>query len=106
MANLTYDQMEQLFKKHDSEYLEFERIPEADRRHQRPDLCAMLLIAERVPIHGHADIVVSASHDEIWFAGPENAFDEGWPFTEDDVIYLQRCGIRWDGENGGLASFV
>lgn len=106
MENLHEDQIEQFFEKHDEEFLEFDRIPTDQRRHERPDLCAMLLMAERFPIHGHADIVVSAEHDEIWFAGPPNTFDEGWPLSEDDIIYLARCGIRWDGENSSLCAFV
>jgi hypothetical protein len=104
MATLTSEEIYELFEKHNEEHLNFEAIPESDRRHSRRDLCGMLLLAERIPIHGHTDIVTSASHDQIWFAGPK--YGEDWPLDEADVIYLLRCGICWDSETCRLYSFV
>ena len=91
------------------EFLKFERIPEADRRHKRPDLCAFLLLAELFDgeskgIPGaYMDIVSGADHDEI-FLDPK--IDDNTPLTKEHIIYLSRCGVRWDSDNECLAMFV
>lgn len=105
MSGLTTDEIAALFKKHADEHGAFNLIPVAERRHARPDICAMLLMAERLPIDGHPDIVTAASHDVIYFQGP-GSYGTPWPFTEDDVIYLRRCGIGWEYDTGGMYSFV
>ncbi len=88
--------VEELFDKHNSSFLEFDYIPPAERRHPRPDLCAMLYLHER--LGGEGDAVSCAEHDEIFLDWQPNEL------TEDDVIYLTRCGVRY-GEYG-LCMFV
>ena len=89
---------------HSDEFLKFNRIPEAERRHARRDLCGMLLLAERMP--GTRDIVQGADHDQIWFDCKREKYDSPWPLTEEDAIYLMRCGFFWDEKNESLSSFV
>ncbi len=89
---------EGLFEKHNDEFLKFNRIPLASRLHPRPDLCAMLYLHEKFGGSGNA--VSHAEHDEIHLDWEP---DEG-VMTEDDVIYLTRCGVRY-GEYG-LCMFV
>lgn len=91
--------MHDLFEKHNDEFLKFERIHKKDRLHPRPDICAMMLIHERYP--ETEDIVSSAEHDQIWFSPQKFG-----KFTEEDVIYISRCGIMWDKDNECLSSFV
>lgn len=94
------ERVEQWFKDHeDEEFLKDHRILSCQRLHPRPDICAMLYVHNFDP--NDRDIVSCAEHDEIWF--DFNAFDK---LTEDDVIYLLRCGIRWDDDARMLASFV
>jgi hypothetical protein len=90
--------MNELFEKHDDEFLKFERISESERRHPRPDLCAMLYLHER--FGGEGDAMSHAEHDEIWLAW------EADKLTETDVIYLHRCGVRYDSESESLCMFV
>lgn len=88
----------ELFEKHNGEFLKFERIPKAERRHARPDLCALLYLHER--FGGAGDAVTCAEHDEIGLAW------EADELTEDDVIYVTRCGVRYQSEWDALAMFV
>lgn len=100
----TEEQMADWFEKHEDEHCNSSAIPEADLPFPQKDLCAFALISKRLP-NRKGDLICSASHDEIWLAGPD--FDEeGWPFTEEDVIYLLRCGISWDSETSSFHSFV
>lgn len=46
-------------------------------------------------------IVSGADHDIIWLASESNLK----PLTDDDIVYLQRCGIHWDSESDCLANF-
>jgi len=87
-------------EKYEEEHLKFDRIPEADRRHTRPDLCGMLLLAELTSAKG--DIVTGGEHDEIWFAWSPYK-DE---VTEEQFVYLARCGIGLDLEHEAFHSFV
>lgn len=102
---MTSEKLEELFDYHETQHLRFEDIPEAERLHQRADLCGMLYLAERFPCKNKRDMVCSAEHDQIWYdAAPD---DEGnWPLTEADVIYLYRCGIWYDSDTDSLTSFV
>lgn len=85
----------ELFEKHNDEFLKFERI--AEKRHPRADLCAMLYLHER--FGGTGDAVSNADHDEIWLDW------DGKDCTEEDVIYLVRCGVRHH-DDMGLCMFV
>lgn len=87
----------ELFKLHNDEFLEFDRIPTALRLHPRPDVCAMLYMHNKFGGDGRA--IVWAGHDEI-------AFDwDGGRLTEVDVIYLVRCGVR-HSDDKGLCMYV
>lgn len=97
---MTRDELIELFEANDDEFLKFEKIE--NPLHKRPDLCAFLRLDEMVP--GNRDMVSAAEHDEIYLEIDLDKLAE--VATEDDVIYLQRCGIRLDDYNGGLAMFV
>lgn len=88
----------ELFEKHSDEFLKFDRIPDAERRHPRPDLCAMLYLHER--FGGEGDAVSHAEHDEIWLDWSGNNLADA------DVIYLHRCGVRYDADNDSLCMFA
>ena len=88
----------QIFEKHHDEYGEFNRIPECAKLHRRPDICALLYIDQR--FGGDDDIIDCAEHDE-YFIDCDCSL-----LTEEDVIYLCRCGFGYDSENDSLYSFV
>lgn len=99
------------FEKFENEYLNFESIESP--RHPCPDLGAFLLLAELAPdvisnsgpYNGKQhDIVSAADHDEIWLSVDLGKFAE--VATEENILELVRCGVRYDTENESLAMFV
>ena len=91
------DRLQNLFDKFDDEYIEFDNIPEDQRRHTRPDLCAMIYLQEK--LGGTGDVIGGAEHDEIFLD-----FNDIEKLTEEDVLYIARCGVRYN--EGGLAMLV
>lgn len=93
------EQIHEWFEKHESEHIKWERIPSHERLHSSRRLCAFLKIAAMMPdpakwsLHGEHDIVYLADPDDLVAV------------TEDDVIYLLRCGVHWSSECDCLAMF-
>ena len=92
--------LREVFKKHADEYNRFERVE--NKRHDRQDLCAFLLLHELVP--GKTDMIATAGHDEIWLRVSPDALAA--VATEEDVVTLIRCGVRLDRSTDSLAMFV
>ena len=94
------NQIEAWFEKYSmTEHTEFERIEQ--KRHIRPDMCAMLYLHEK--FGGTGDAVCAAGHDEIWldWRPADLAI-----LTEADVVYLSRCGVRYDSRVNRFMMFV
>ena len=101
------DRIHALFEKYDDDYIKFERIPPEQRRHPRPDICALIYLHERfggqIDEDGTSrDAVCCAEHDEIWLDWEPAKLD----VTEEDVLYLTRCGVRYDSGTSTFAMFV
>ncbi len=92
-----HERWETVTKKGD-EFLKFEKV--ANKRSQRPDLHAFLLLDELFP--GNRSLVVSASHDEI-FLDVNDAQVE--TLTDEQILELSWCGVR-HAFDGGLCMFV
>jgi hypothetical protein len=88
-------EMREQFDKYDTEFIKFDRIENPPFR--SPDICAMAYIEKLMPEH-KGDIIVGADHDIVWLATPET-------LTDDDVIYLRRCGVHWSSEGDCLGLF-
>lgn len=97
---MTTEDLVALFEKHGSEFLRFERIE--NPKCKRPDVCAFIRLDELVP--ESKDMVSAAEHDEIYLA--VDAEQLAACATEDDIIFLARCGVRYDSSSGSLAMFV
>ena len=93
--------LEAVFEKHEDEYIKFERVEK--KLHPRPDICAFLLLDTIVPGEDR-DMVCGAEHDEIFLATDCEKLAE--VATEDDIIMLARCGVRYDSNTDSLAMFV
>lgn len=91
--------IKELFEKHEDEYLKFDRVD--NKTSGRSDLHAMFLLDRLFP--SDSDIVSAAEHDEIWLDVPEYKIKT---LTEDQVIELIRCGVRYSGEFSSLCMFV
>lgn len=98
MPTLSLPAIAKLFTLYADKSLAFDAI--ADKRHPRPDLCAMLYLHERVGGEGR---MCMAGVGEIWLdCGPKQLRK----LTSDDVLYLVRCGVRFDEDAEALAMFA
>ena len=95
------ENLEELFDKHDDEYLEFERIQ--NKLSSRPDIHAFILLNSLVQSDSR-DMVSAAEHDEIFLdVDPEELAQVA---TEEQIVDLIRCGVRYSAEHDSLAMFV
>lgn len=94
--------LEAAFEAADKEFLKFDRIE--NPLHPRPDICAFLKLHELVPAHPDRDMVAAAEHDEIYLEVDAEALAA--VATQEDIIYLHRCGVRFSSEVDSLAMFV
>ena len=89
---------QELFEKYEDEYGNFEAVE--NKRSTRPDLHALLLLAELDP--SKDKIVSGVSHHEIEFS-PSNDFIE--TLTDSQVLELIRCKVRYE-DGDYLAMFA
>ena len=97
---MTWEAMRDLFENHSDygEYIRFERV--TNKRSNRSDLHAFLLLDELVP--GERDLVDGAEHDEIYLS--VTLRELAAVINEDQILELVRCGVRCSYE--GLSMFV
>lgn len=93
--------MSNLFEAHNSELCQFERIE--NPAFPQPDLMAFLFLAKRFPMATGQDIISRAEHDAIYLATSTEDIES---LTEDEVIFLLRCGVSYDRSESCLAMFV
>ena len=95
------DRLKKMFDEQDDddEYLQFDRIPEADRLHPSQGLCGVLKIASL--LKDPAKWEHHAEHDILYLADAYLLKK----LTPDDVRYLRRCGVHYDDEGDCLAHF-
>ena len=95
--------LEELFEKHEDEFLKFER--ETAPRHPRRDLCAFLMLHELDPSEKRErPMISSAEHDEIWLDADVDTV--AVHANEQQIVTLIRCGVRFDEGTWAFAMFV
>ena len=77
----------------------FTDIPIFDRLSQNRRLCGYLKVTSLLKDENEFD--VHGEHDIIYL----NDESDLKLLTDDDILYLARCGIFWDSENDCLAHF-
>lgn len=90
----------ELIEKYDDEYLKFDRVEY--KPSNRPDLCAMILLDKLQPCSKSSDIIVGAEDETVFLSIDVDKLGE--VATEDDIIYLCRCGVHLSNE--ALCLFV
>ncbi len=84
--------IQDVFDEHEDEFTCFERVE--NKRSQRPDLHAFLLLDELLPGSGY--MVCAGEHDEIFL---DTSADKLFAIaTEAQIIELIRCGIRYSDD--------
>jgi hypothetical protein len=96
------DDLEMFFDIHDGEHGRFDLIEE--KLSDRKDIHAFLLLDKIIPGKKVGSMIVSAEHDEIWLDVDLEELIE--VATEDQIIELMRCGVRYDSDSQNLAMFV
>lgn len=91
------EQLLEWFDQHAKEYGKFERVEM--KTSNRPDMHAFMMLENLEP-NSTKDLIRSAEHDEIYLSADVEALN----LTEQDVIELIRCGIRYEGN--GFKMFV
>ena len=88
------------YEKYEDEFLKFDRVQ--NKTSGRADLHAFNLLDKLVP--GKSDMVSAAEHDEVWLdVSPEELAKVA---TEEQIVELIRCGVRYDRSTGSLALFI
>lgn len=90
---------ENRFEAVDDDYGEFDKVQ--NKRSQRPDLHAFLLLDELFPAPGRG-MVSAADYDKIWLEIEDEQVDK---LTDEQILELVRCGVMYDGD-GSLAMSV
>lgn len=85
--------IEELFVKHEEEYLKFDKVKE--KKTNRPDLQALLILDSIIP--SNRDIISASEHD-AFFLGIDLEVLAA-KATEEQIIDLIRCGVRYSGYN-------
>lgn len=93
---LDYDALGELWEKiKEEDYLKFDKVK--NRRSNRPDLHAFLLLDELVPCKRGCDIVSASEHDEFYLDTDVEKFCK--VATEDHVRELIACGVMYTGDS-------
>jgi len=93
--------LKEVFDKFEDEYRHFDHV--TDRLSERPDLHAFLLLDRLLP-GKKGNMVAAAQHDKIWLDTDCERLAE--VATEEDILTLVRCGVRYDDDVESLAMFA
>ena len=88
--------LEKFFEEHSDKFL----VQESP--YYRRDLQAFNRINELVP--GNTVMVSAAAHDQIWLGVDPDALNAA--ASDDDLIFLMRCGVGYDSNEDGFYMFV
>jgi hypothetical protein len=93
---MNIEELEALFQKHEDEYLKPNGV-------EGPaDLAAFNRIHKLVP--SDKDMISCAEHDEYWLS--VSPADLAAVATEEDIIFLRRCGVMYDGDTESFSFFA
>ena len=103
---MTKDEMEAIFHDSDTSLLDFEGLVE--KRSQRPDLHAFLLLDSLDPGPNSSgyfvDVIAAAEHDEFYLCFDEDKVAA--VITPEQVIELRRCGVMYSNDGMGFHMFA
>ena len=93
--------LKEVFDKYADEYMEFDRVE--NKLHSRPDICAFLLLDKLVPSEGNPMVSVADNSGIYLDTDCEKLAAVA---TEDDILMLRRCGVRYDSYSEWLMMLV
>jgi hypothetical protein len=77
------------FEQFEDDYLEFDKVE--NKLSKRKDLHAFIMLDKLFP--DHMNIICNAEHDEFWLEIEEDDIET---LTDDQILELTRCGVRYD----------
>lgn len=89
-----------MFEKYNDEFCKFENVQ--NKLSNRPDLHAFILLDKLVP--GNSDIVSASEHDEFYLDIDIQKLEQ--VITEEQIVDLVRCGVRYDTGYDCLSMFA
>jgi len=98
---MTKEEFIEIWNLHDEEYHNFKRIE--NKICESSDLSAFMMI-HKFMINKRSDLIISSEHDEIFLPCLDELNLE--KIKEEDIIYLIRCGVRYDDDYDCLAMFI
>ncbi len=101
LAEAEMNKLKDKFEAVDKEYLKFERIE--NKKSLRPDVHAFIMLDKLFPSMNSQDLISSAEYDIIYFDISEQDIEN---LTNEQILELVRCGIRYDEENECLYKFT
>lgn len=94
--------LKELYEKHNEEFLRYNKIK--NPMHRQVDLNAFLMLDKIAPLNNDRDIIAYAAYDEITLAfDPKKVAENA---TEQEIIDLIRCGVRYDTDEECFIMFV
>jgi hypothetical protein len=88
------------FEKYNDEFCKFENVQ--NKLSNRPDLHAFILLDKLVP--GNSDIISASEHDEFYLDIDIQKLEQ--VITEEQIVDLVRCGVRYDTGYDCLSMFA
>ena len=94
--------LQKTFEKYNDDQSRFHRIE--NKLSTRPDLCGFLYLEKLCPVGYDEDLIAASEHDQIYLSIDCDELEK--VATEDDILYLCRCGIFYDDDQECLSMFV
>jgi len=88
------------FEKVNNEYTRFENVE--NKRSNRPDIHAFILLDELFPDESGANLIHAAEHDEFYIDVGGGQLET---LTDEQILELTRCGVMYDPEYNCLMMF-
>lgn len=95
--------MAQRWDQFEDDFLLFDRIPPPERPFSSSDLCAWALLDKKFPSARGLDMVSGAGHDQVWLRITRTEIAQ---LTDEEILYLVRCGVMFESDTETLSMFV
>ena len=96
------EKIEEMFSDCESDYLQFNQVENPE--FSCPDLCGMSRLLKLAPIEKGKPMVSAEESGQIYFSTDVDEFCKN--ATQDDVLYLCRCGISFDRHYESFSMYV
>lgn len=98
----SFDDLDKAFHDADDEYLNYQRIK--DLPYDAPDVCAFFKLSQIYGSNNYRFMITGTDHDSVYIrTEPGLLFGR---ITQEDVVYLRRCGLCYDDDHQSFYMFT